>query len=111
MRRSFRRTCAAPGGAFASGAIISAIWILVFFAGLSVVPAVGSLSLRIVLSIGVIIFLAAGLAGIWVAAGFLGYPAGFAKPIIVVIEVAMTLSIGATLGLLVAGPPGQSLKP
>jgi multisubunit Na+/H+ antiporter MnhB subunit len=101
----------APGGAFAGGAIISAIWILAFFAGLSVVPAVGSFGLRIVLSIGIIIFLAAGVAGISVAAGFLAYPEGFAKPIIIVIEIAMTLSIGATLGLLVAGPPAQSLKP
>jgi len=101
----------APGGAFAGGAIISAIWILAFFAGLTVVPAVGSFGLRIVLSIGIIVFLAAGVAGISMAAGFLAYPEGFAKPIIVVIEVAMTLSIGATLGLLVAGPPGQSLKP
>lgn len=100
----------APGGAFAGGAVLSAMWILGFFSGLSIVPAVGSFGLRIVLSAGIIVFLAAGLAGIAVATGFLAYPAGFAKPIILVIEVAMTLSIGATLGLLVAGAPGQPLK-
>jgi hypothetical protein len=36
------------------------------------------------------------------------YPEGFAKPVIVLIELAMILSIGATLALLVAGPPRQS---
>ncbi len=100
----------APGGAFAGGAILSAMWILAFFAGVSVVPAVGGFGLRIILSIGIIIFLVAGLAGIPMGVGFLGYPAAFAKPIIVAIEIGMTLSIGATLGLLVAGAPRESLR-
>ena len=56
-------------------------------------------------------FVVAGLAGFAWASGFLAYPEGFAKPIIILIEVAMIFSIGATLALLVAGPPGRSLKP
>jgi hypothetical protein len=36
----------------------------------------------------------------------LTYPEGFEKPVIVLIEIAMTLSIGVTLAMLVAGPPG-----
>ncbi|HEY5707298.1 MAG TPA: hypothetical protein VIS96_17190 [Terrimicrobiaceae bacterium] len=58
--------------------------------------------LRFLLVAGVIIFVVAGLAG------FLAYPVGFAKPIIILIEVAMIFSIAATLGLLVAGAPGRS---
>jgi hypothetical protein len=40
-----------------------------------------------------------------VAGAFLAYPAGYAKPLIVLIEATVTLSIGVTLGLLAAGPP------
>jgi multisubunit Na+/H+ antiporter MnhB subunit len=100
----------APGGAFAGGAILSAMWLLGFLSGLAAVPSVNGFKLRFILVIGVIVFLAAGLAGFGIATGFLAYPAGIEKPIIVVIEIAMTLSIGATLGLLVAGAPGQSSK-
>ena len=101
----------APGGAFAGGAILAAMAILGFISGLSVVPAVNGFRLRFVLVAGVIVFIVAGLAGFAWASGFLAYPAGFAKPIILLIELAMIFSIGATLALLVAGPPGRSLKP
>jgi hypothetical protein len=40
-----------------------------------------------------------------VADGFLAYPPGFAKPLILVIETAMTLSVAAALACLIAGPP------
>ena len=50
-------------------------------------------------------FLGVGLAGFAVAGGFLAYPAGFAKPLILFIEAFMTLSIAVTLPMLVAGPP------
>ena len=85
--------------------------ILGFISGLSVVPAVSGFRLRFVLVVGVIVFVVAGLAGFAWASGFLAYPASFAKPIILLIEVAMIFSIGATLALLVAGPPAWSLKP
>ena len=98
----------APGGAFAGGAILAAMAILGFISGWAMVPAVNGFRLRFVLVVGVIVFLVAGLAGFAWASGFLAYPEGFAKPIIVLIEVAMIFSIGATLALLVAGPPGQS---
>ena len=100
----------APGGAFAGGAILSAVWLLGFLSGLVVVPNVNSFGLRLILVLGVIVFLAAGLAGFVIATGFLAYPAGIEKPVILIIEIAMTLSIGATLGLLVAGVPGQPSK-
>jgi hypothetical protein len=36
---------------------------------------------------------------------FLAYPVAYAKPLILAVEFAMTLTIAATLGLLLAGPP------
>ena len=53
------------------------------------------------------IFLAIGFAGFALADAFLAYPAGYAKPLIIVVEVTLTLSIGVTLGLLAAGPPAR----
>jgi hypothetical protein len=50
------------------------------------------------------VFLAIGLAGFAMAGAFLAYPAPYAKLLIVTIEVPVTLSIAATLALLVAGP-------
>ena len=64
--------------------------------------------LRLVLVAGPAVFLAIGLAGFALADAFLAYPEAYAKPLIIVIEVAMMLSVAATLGLLVAGPPERS---
>jgi hypothetical protein len=54
-------------------------------------------------------FLMIGLLGFGFAAGFLAYPSGFAKPLILFIEAFMTLSIAATLPLLVIGPPSRPM--
>jgi multisubunit Na+/H+ antiporter MnhB subunit len=95
----------APGGAFQGGAILAAMWILALMARLANPPAVGRRGLRLAVTIGPIVFLAIGFAGFALPGGFLSYPAGFAKPLIILIEVALTFSIAAVLGLLVLGPP------
>jgi hypothetical protein len=77
-------------------------------AGLAAAPAVSSRWLRLALVAGPAVFLAIGLAGWALADAFLAYPEAWAKPLIIVIEVALLLSIAATLGLLVAGPPERS---
>jgi multisubunit Na+/H+ antiporter MnhB subunit len=100
-----------PGSAFAGGAIIAAMGILGFLSGVCTVPPVSGFFLRSALAIGVAVFLGVGLAGLAAGSGFLTYPVGFAKPVIVLIEVAMTLSIGVTLALLVVGPPGKPHPP
>ena len=46
-----------------------------------------------------------GLGGVVLADAFLAYPVAYAKPLILAVEFAMTLTIAVTLGLLVAGPP------
>ena len=68
-------------------------------------PRVDDTGLRLMLVAGAVVFLAVGLAGFAVAGAFLAYPAGYAKALIIAIEVVMTLSVAATLVLLVAGPP------
>jgi multisubunit Na+/H+ antiporter MnhB subunit len=95
----------APGGAFQGGTVLAAMWLLVMIAGLQDVPPISLLRMRLLMVVGPMIFLAIGLAGFVLADAFLAYPAGYAKPLIVVIEATLTLSIGVTLGLLAAGPP------
>jgi multisubunit Na+/H+ antiporter MnhB subunit len=96
-----------PGGAFQGGTILAAMWLLVIIARLEVAPSIGQPWLRFGLVLGPIVFLAVGLAGLVLANAFLAYPPGYAKPLIVAIEVALTVSIAAALAMLAAGPPKQ----
>jgi multisubunit Na+/H+ antiporter MnhB subunit len=100
-----------PGGAFQGGTILAAMWLLVMIAGLESVPSIGARWLRLLLVVGPVIFLAIGLAGFVLANAFLAYPAGYAKPLIVTVEVALTLSIGVALAMLAAGPPERVRQP
>ena len=100
-----------PGGAFQGGTILAAMWLLVMIAGLRSVPSIDQRWLRLLLVVGPVIFLAIGIAGMVLATAFLAYPAGYAKPLIVAVEFALTLSIGVALGLLAAGPPERVQRP
>jgi multisubunit Na+/H+ antiporter MnhB subunit len=101
----------APGGTFQAGTTLAAMWLLVMLAGLRPIPETNRRALRLVLIGGPALFLAIGFLGFAIADGFLAYPESIAKPLIVIIEAALTLSVAATLGLLVAGraktAPGQ----
>ena len=94
-----------PGGAFQGGTVLAAMWILVIIAGLRQAPAIDQRLVRFLVVVGPAIFLGIGLAGFALADGFLSYPAGYAKPLIIVVEVVLTLSIGVTLGLVALGTP------
>jgi multisubunit Na+/H+ antiporter MnhB subunit len=94
-----------PGGAFQGGTILAAMWLLVMIAGLADAPPVSRQWLRVLLWAGPAVFLAVGLGGLALGEAFLAYPVAYAKPLILAIEFAMTLTIAVTLGLLVAGPP------
>jgi multisubunit Na+/H+ antiporter MnhB subunit len=100
-----------PGGAFQGGTVLAAMWLLVMIAGLTGVPSISQRWLRILLVVGPMIFLAIGIAGMVLANAFLAYPAGYAKPLIVAVEFALTLSIGVALALLAAGPPERVQQP
>jgi hypothetical protein len=67
--------------------------------------------IRLILIAGPGLFLVVGLSGLLFGAAFLSYPPALAKPLILGIEVAMTLTIAATLGLLLAGAPERSAEP
>jgi multisubunit Na+/H+ antiporter MnhB subunit len=99
-----------PGGAFQGGAILASMWLLAIMAGLTDTPPVSRRWLRFVLVAGPGLFLVVGIGGLWFGTAFLAYPPAQAKPLIVGIEVAMILTIAATLGLLLAGAPERSLK-
>jgi multisubunit Na+/H+ antiporter MnhB subunit len=94
-----------PGGAFQGGTILAAMWLLAMMAGLADAPPLGRRWLRVLLVAGPVVFLAVGAAGIWLAGAFLAYPVRWAKPLILIIEFPMTITIAVTLGLMIAGPP------
>jgi multisubunit Na+/H+ antiporter MnhB subunit len=99
-----------PGGAFQGGTILAAMWVLVMMSGLSDAPPVGSRRLRLALLAGPAVFLFVGLGGLLLGDAFLAYPVAYAKPLIVAIEFAMLLTIAATLGMLLAGPPERRIS-
>jgi multisubunit Na+/H+ antiporter MnhB subunit len=99
-----------PGGAFPGGTILAAMWSLVMIAGLLNMPPASSKPLRLTLLVGPLAFLIVGVGGLWAGDAFLAYPVPYAKPLILFIEFAMTLSIAATLGQLLAGPPERAAR-
>jgi multisubunit Na+/H+ antiporter MnhB subunit len=94
-----------PGGAFQGGTVLAAMWLLTMMARLQNVPSTNARWPRVLLVVGPMAFLAVGLAGFYFADSFLAYPPSIAKPLIIVVEATLTVSIGVTLALLVAGPP------
>jgi multisubunit Na+/H+ antiporter MnhB subunit len=94
-----------PGGAFQGATIVAAMWLLAMMAGLADTPPVAERRIRLVLAGGALVFFAVGLAGLALGDAFLAYPVAHAKAIIIAIEVAMTVTVAATLAYLVAGTP------
>lgn len=91
-----------PGGAFQAGTVLAAVWLLVVMAGHYDEPSVSSPLLRAALVAGPVLFVLVASMGMGFGALF-AYPPGWPKPFILAIEYALTLSIAATLALLVAG--------
>jgi multisubunit Na+/H+ antiporter MnhB subunit len=100
-----------PGGAFQGGTILAAMWLLVMLAALADTPPTSRRWLRLTLIAGPAVFLVVGLGGLLLGAAFLAYPVAYAKPLILFIEFAMTLTIAVTLGLLLTGPPERAEQP
>ena len=99
-----------PGGKFQSATILAAMWMLAQMAGLADAPAVGNRLLRAGIVAGPLVFVAVGLLGLWTAGDFLGYPQGWAKPMIVAIEVALLPTLVLVLALLMSGAPARSAE-
>ena len=100
-----------PGGKFQGATILAAMWLLVMMAGLADAPPIARRWLRAGLVAGPLVFIAIGLAGVAIAGAFLGYPDGLAKPLIVVIELALLPSLALILGLLLLGAPQREAAP
>jgi multisubunit Na+/H+ antiporter MnhB subunit len=97
-----------PGGKFQSATILAAMWMLVQMAGLGDTPATASRWLRAGVVVGPLVFIAIGLAGLWTAGHFLGYPPDWAKPMIIAVEVGLLPTLVLVLALLMNGAPARS---
>jgi multisubunit Na+/H+ antiporter MnhB subunit len=101
----------APGGKFQGATIVAAMWLLVIMAGLSDTPPINRRWVRAGLVAGPLVFIAIGLAGAATAGAFLAYPDGYAKPLIIAIELALMPTLALILALLLAGAPLRSTPP
>ena len=101
----------APGGKFQGATLVAAMWLLAIMAGLADVPPISRRWLRVGLVAGPLAFIAVGLAGAATAGAFLAYPDGFAKPLIVAIELALMPTLTLILALLLAGAPLRPAAP
>jgi multisubunit Na+/H+ antiporter MnhB subunit len=81
-----------PGGKFQGATILAAMWLLVQMAGLGDAPPVASRWVRAGVVVGPLVFVAVGLLGWWTAGVFLGHPHGWAKSMIVAVELALLLN-------------------
>ena len=97
-----------PGGKFQAATILAAMWLLVQMAGLGDAPRTDNRALRAGIALGPLVFVAVGVLGLWSAGVFLGYPDGWAKPMIVVIEIALLPTLTLVLALLMSGAPARS---
>ena len=97
-----------PGGKFQGATILAAMWLLVMMAGLTDAPPISRAWLRIGLVAGPLVFIAIGLAGAVAAGAFLAYPDGYAKPLIIVIELALMPTLALILALLLVGAPQRA---
>ena len=95
----------APGGKFQAAAILAAMWLLPWLAGLARPPRIAARWLRGIVALGPAVFIGIGLAGAVLEGAFLAYPPGWAAPLIIVTEIVLTASIAVALALLVMGPP------
>ena len=101
------RGAASPGGAFQAGALLAAGIVLLRLAGALPVLRWSFWPLRLLVLLGLLLFVTVAGLGAWLGDGWLSYPRGWAKPLILAIEAAATLSIAASLSLLVIGDEAQ----
>ena len=92
----------APGGAFQAGAVLAAMIVLLLLCDPQLLPRVPDWLERILLSLGLFVFIGVGLGVMAFHNALLQYPPGQAKWLILVIEAACTVSIGAVLVALFA---------
>lgn len=100
-----------PGGAFQAGAVLSAAGILLVLSGWQPTFDFHQTRLKWILTGGVSVFAAVGVAPLFDGRPFLQYPNEYAGELILLIESAATLAIGLTLTLLFIGTVSAGRKP
>ncbi len=101
----------APGGAFQAGALLAAALILLVQSGYDSNSGLNLPLLRLLLVIGIGLFVGIGLLMMLLNQNFLDYSAGWAGVLILVIETAATLSIAAALALAYLGGRPNGWEP
>lgn len=99
----------APGGAFQAGALLAAGAVMLRLA--LVLPPLrwSQWPLRVLVVAGVLVFITLAALTAWLGEGWLDYPNGWSKPLIVMVEMVAALSIATTLTLLVVGE-GEEIR-
>ncbi|MEL7560964.1 hydrogenase subunit MbhD domain-containing protein [Stutzerimonas chloritidismutans] len=97
------RGASAPGGAFQAGALLASGVVLLRLSGLLPRLRWSFMPLRLLVLGGLLVFVGVAVATAWLGDGWLTYPGGTAKLVILMIEAVATLSIAASLSLLVVG--------
>jgi multisubunit Na+/H+ antiporter MnhB subunit len=92
-----------PGGAFQGGAILGAAGVLLLLTGCRLAEICPPRLLRLLLALGLTIFLLTGLWPLLASGLFLAYPPGKAGGLILLIEISAAISIGLALTALMAG--------
>jgi multisubunit Na+/H+ antiporter MnhB subunit len=101
----------APGGAFQSAALLSAIGVLVIASGLRS-PAWTSLRWRVLKSFGLMIFVIVGITGFLTGNNFLYLQPQYAGATIFLVELSLAISLAATLvHLFICTSPGDAESP
>lgn len=95
-----------PGGEFQAGAVLGALGVLLLLAGWRPPDRLWGWPLRLALVAGPLVFLSVAVGVMALGGRFLEYPQAQSKALIMLIEVAATISIGAVLtSLYVGGRP------
>ena len=99
----------APGGAFQAGSVLGAAGVLLLLAGWRLPAGLAALPLRLILVAGPGAFVAMAVLTLLIEGQLLAYPPEHAGTLILLLEIAATLSIGATLAALFLGdrPQGE----
>ena len=90
----------APGGAFQAGSVLGAAGVLLALSGYRRPSWLTPLRVRIGISVGFIVFLGVAVAPMLGGGNLLQYPPHLAKPLMLLIETLLTLSIGVILASL-----------
>ncbi len=104
------RGTSAPGGAFQAGALLAAGAVMLRMTQMLPPLSWQNLWVRILVLVGVALFLSVGVITYVSGYGFLTYPPDWSYRLILVIEIAATLSIATTLTMLVISEKAE-LRP